>query len=74
MPGRPGSPIVGDLGMGGQDTLHECPRINARSRMDDETGRLVDNDHIVVHVHRIENDRRIRLQDRCATDPGTRRT
>ena len=69
MPGRCGSPDAGDLGKAGQQPVDERAVGVAGAGMDDEPGRLVDDDHVVVDVDDAELDRRVRPPAGVA--PGT---
>ena len=62
MPGRVGSPTVGDLGVAGQEPVHERARCAARAGVHDQPGGLVDDEQVVVLVHDRERRRRARAR------------
>ena len=71
MPGPVRLADAGELGEAGQQPVDERAVGVAGAGMDDETGRLVDDDHVVVHVDDRELDRRIGR--RAAGDRDRRR-
>ena len=70
MPGPIGSPTSASSGKRASRPLTSVPVGVAGARVDDEAGRLVDDDHVVVGVHDAELDGRRRARAAPATGIG----